>query len=165
VLTACLGLASCGGEKYSDLKQFVKEADALPRGRIPPLPDVKPYEPFTYDAYNLLDPFKPRKIEPPKGAGGTLQPDLARRKEPLEAYPLENLQMVGTLQQGKTTYALIKTPDNNLFRVKPGNYMGQNFGLIGEITESSIQLKEIVQDSAGDWTERTSNMTLIEEQK
>jgi type IV pilus assembly protein PilP len=161
----CLGLASCGGEKYSDLKQFVKESDNLPHGRIPPLPDVKPYEPFTYDAYNLLDPFKPRKIEPPKGAGGSLQPDLTRRKEPLEAYPLENLQMVGTLQQGKTTYALIKTPDNNLFRVKPGNYMGQNFGLIGEITESGIQLKEIIQDSTGDWTERTSNMTLIEEQK
>ncbi len=165
VLLMCLGLASCGGEKYSDLKQFVKESDNLPHGRIPPLPDVKPYEPFTYDAYNLLDPFKPRKIEPPKGAGGSLQPDLTRRKEPLEAYPLENLQMVGTLQQGKTTYALIKTPDNNLFRVKPGNYMGQNFGLIGEITESGIQLKEIIQDSTGDWTERTSNMTLIEEQK
>lgn len=165
LILACLGLASCGGEQYSDLKQFVKESDNLPRGRIPPLPDVRPYEPLAYDAYSLLDPFKPRKIEPPKGPGGGLQPDLTRRKEPLEAYPLENLRMVGTLQQNKATYALVKSPDNNLFRVKPGNYMGQNFGLIGEISESTIKLKEIVQDSAGDWTERVSTMTLVDEAK
>lgn len=160
---ACLGLASCGGEQDSDLKQFVTEADKLPRGRIPPLPDVKPYEPFNYDAYDLLDPFKPRKIEPPKSAGGGVQPDLTRRKEPLEAYPIENLRMVGNLQQSKTNFALVKSPDNNLFRVKTGNYMGQNFGLITEITESTIKLKEIVQDSAGDWTERVSTMTLVDE--
>ena len=161
---ACLGLASCGGEQYSDLRQFVKDSDNLPRGRIAPLPDVKPYEPFSYDAYNLVDPFKPRKIEPPKSAGGGgIQPDLTRRKEPLEAYPLEVLRMVGTLQQNKATFALVKSPDNNLFRVKLGSYMGQNFGLITEISESTIKLKEIIQDSGGDWTERISTMTLVDE--
>jgi len=160
----CMGLAACGGEQFSDLKQFVKDSDNLPHGRIAPLPEVKPYEPFTYDAYNLVDPFKPRKIEPPKTAGGGgIQPDLTRRKEPLEAYPLENLRMVGTLQQNKNNFALVKTPDNNLFRVKIGNYMGQNFGLITEISESTIKLKELVQDSSGDWTERLSTMTLIDE--
>ena len=163
-LVLCCGLAACGGEQYSDLRQFVKDSENLPHGRIPPLPDVKPYEPFTYDAYNLIDPFKPRKIEPPKSAaGGGIQPDLGRRKEPLEAYPLENLRMVGTLQQNKQTYALVKSPDNNLFRVKSGNYLGQNFGLITDISESSIKLKEIVQDSGGDWTERVSTLTLAEE--
>jgi type IV pilus assembly protein PilP len=161
---ACLALASCGGEQYSDLKQFVKESDNLPRGRIAPLPEVKPYEPFPYNAYDLTDPFKPRKLEPPKtAAGGGIQPDLTRRKEPLEAYPLENLRMVGTLHQNKVTYALVKSPDSNLFRVKAGNYVGQNFGLITDISESNIKLKEIVQDSGGDWTERISTMTLIEE--
>jgi len=163
-IVLCCGLAACGGEQYSDLRQFVKDSEKLPHGRIPPLPDVKPYEPFTYDAYNLIDPFKPRKIEPPKTqAGGGVQPDLARRKEPLEAYPLENLRMVGTLQQNKQTYALVKSPDNNLFRVKSGNYLGQNFGLITTISESTIKLKEIVQDSGGDWTERVSTLTLAEE--
>ena len=163
LVLAC-ALASCGGEQYSDLRQFVKDSENLPHGRIPPLPDVKPYEPFTYDAYNLVDPFKPRKIEPPKNAAaGGIQPDLNRRKEPLEAYPLENLRMVGTLQQNKQTFALVKSPDNNLFRVKSGNYLGQNFGLITEISESTIKLKEIVQDSGGDWTERVSTLTLTEE--
>jgi len=161
---ACLGLASCGGEQYSDLRQFVKNSDNLPRSQIPALPDVKPYEPFAYDAYDLVDPFKPRKIEPPKkAASGGLEPDLARRKEPLEAYPLENLRMVGTLQQNKTNYALLKSPDNNLFRVKPGNYIGPNFGLITAISESAIKLKEIVQDSTGNWAERESTIMLIDE--
>jgi type IV pilus assembly protein PilP len=159
----CFGLASCGSDRHSDLTQFVKDSDNLPHGRIEPLPDVKPYEPFTYDAYNLIDPFKPRKIEPPRSAGGGIQPDLTRRKEPLEAYPIENLRMVGMLQQNKANYALVKSPDNNLFRVKIGNYMGQNFGLITEISETTIKLKEIVQDSAGDWTERISTMNLVDE--
>ena len=160
---ACLGLASCGGEQYSDLRQFVKNSDNLPRSPIPALPEVQPYEPFAYDAYDLLDPFKPRKIEPPKKAAGGLEPDLARRKEPLEAYPLENLRMVGTLQQNKTNYALLKSPDNNLFRVKPGNYIGPNFGLITAISESAIKLKEIVQDGSGNWAERESTIMLIDE--
>ncbi|MDP2707124.1 MAG: pilus assembly protein PilP [Burkholderiales bacterium] len=163
-ILACLGLASCGGEQHSDLRQFVKDSDNLPHSPIPPLPDVKPYEPFAYDAYDLVDPFKPRKIEPPKkAAGGGLQPDVSRRREPLEAYPIENLRMVGTLQQGKTNYALVKSPDNNLFRVKPGNYLGQNFGLITAISESTIKLKEIVQDNTGDWAERESTLMLIDE--
>ena len=160
----CCGLASCSGEQYSDLRQFVQDSEKLPHGRLPPLPDVKPYEPFTYEAYNLVDPFKPRKIEPPKTAVGSgIQPDLTRRKEPLEAYPLESLRMVGTLQQNKATYALVKSPDNNVLTVKSGNYLGQNFGQITEISESTVKLKEIVQDSGGDWTERISTLTLTED--
>jgi type IV pilus assembly protein PilP len=166
VLFACLALAACGGEQHSDLKKFVKDSDNLPRGHIPPLPEVKPYEPFTYDAFNLTDPFKPRKIEPPKTAGaGGLQPDFNRRREPLEAYSLENLKMVGTLQQKKEIYALVKTPDNNLFRVKVGNYMGQNFGHITAISESDIKLKEIVQDSGGSWEEKAQTLQLQDEQQ
>lgn len=163
VALVCLLVGSCGGEQHSDLRQFVKESDNLPRGRIPPLPDVKPYEPFNYDAFNLVDPFKPRKIEPPKTQTGGIQPDQNRRKEPLEAYPLENLRMVGTLQQNRTHYALVKSPDNNLFRVRTGNYMGQNFGQVTEISESTIKLKELVQDSAGEWTERISTLNLVDE--
>lgn len=166
VLLGCLALAACGGEQHSDLKQFVKESDNLPRGRIPPLPEAKPYEPFSYDAFNLTDPFKPRKIEPPKTAAvGGLQPDFNRRREPLEAYSLENLKMVGTLQQKKDIYALVKTPDNNLFRVKAGNYMGQNFGRITAISESDIKLKEIVQDSGGSWEEKAQTLQLQDEQQ
>lgn len=165
ICIACslLALGGCSGEQHSDLRQFVKDSDNLPRGRIPPLPEVKPYEAFTYNAFDLLDPFVPRKIEPPKGtavAGGIKPPDPNRRKEPLEAYPLENLTMVGTLEQKHQFSALIKTPDKNLFRVSPGNFMGQNFGRITAITETEIKLKELVQDSGGAWKEEERTMLL-----
>jgi type IV pilus assembly protein PilP len=164
VLLVCALLAACSGEENSDLRRFVKESDKLPHGNIPPLPEMKPYEPFTYNAYDLTDPFKPRKIEPPKG-GGALAPDLNRRREPLEAYPLESLRMVGTLEQKKEMYALIRAPDNTLYRVKVGNYLGQNFGRIVGISESAVKIKEIVQDSAGNWEEKDQSLLLTEEQE
>jgi type IV pilus assembly protein PilP len=160
LMPLALGLASCGGGQFDDLEKFVKDSGQGMRGKVEPLPEVKPYEPFVYSAFEIPDPFKPRKLQPAKG--GANQPDLNRPKETLESYPLEGLKMVGTLQQNKATYALIKTPDNALYRVKPGNYMGQNFGLITKITDTEITLKEIVQDSAGDWTEKMSALPLQE---
>jgi type IV pilus assembly protein PilP len=160
---ALVVLGGCSSET-DELKQFVRESDkGLPR-RIEPLPAVKPFEPFTYEGFDLPDPFKPRKLTAPKegGAGGGVAPDLNRRKEPLEAFPLEQLKMVGTLSQGKDTYALVRA-DKTLYRVKKGNYMGQNFGLITDVTDNEIKLKEIVQDSAGDWAERASILPLLEE--
>jgi type IV pilus assembly protein PilP len=155
-------LGGCSSE-LDDLKSFVRDSEkGLPR-RIDPLPAVKPFEPFAYEGFDLPDPFKPRKLTPPKeGAAGGIAPDLNRRKEPLEAFPLEQLKMVGTLSQGKDTYAIVRA-DKTLYRVKKGNYMGQNFGIISDVTESEIKLKEIVQDSAGDWAERQSVLPLLEE--
>jgi type IV pilus assembly protein PilP len=150
------------------VQAWVKEQDNMPRPRIEPLPEVKPFEAFAYtaDKDGLLDPFRPRKIEAPKQtAGSGIRPDLNRPREPLEAYPLENLRMVGTLAQQREIFALIKTPDNNLFRVRKGNYLGQNFGVITQIDEGSVKLREIVQDGAGDWTERASTLQLQEEQE
>lgn len=163
-LGASLLVAGCGGEPYEDLKQFVEESNNLPRGRIEPLPEVKPYEPVAYNAFELSDPFRPRRAEQPKGGGG-LVPDLTRRKEALEAYPLDNLRMVGTLEQGRGIFALVRTPDNTLYRVRQGNYIGQNFGFITHITDSSVTLKEIVQDGTGDWSERVSTLQLLEEEQ
>jgi type IV pilus assembly protein PilP len=161
VPVALVVLGGCSSE-INELKQFVKESDkGLPR-KIEPLPAVKPFEPFTYEGFDLPDPFKPRKLSAPQGSAGGLAPDLNRRKEPLEAFPLEQLKMVGTLSQGKDTFALVRA-DKTLYRVKKGNYMGQNFGLITDVTESEIKLKEIVQDSAGDWAERQSALPLLEE--
>jgi type IV pilus assembly protein PilP len=164
VFIVCLGLPACSGEPHSDLRQFVQESENLPHGRVPALPEVKPYEPFTYAAFDLIDPFKPRKIEPPKnGAGAGVAPDLNRRREPLETYPLESLRMVGTLEQKKQIFALVKAPDNALFRVRTGNYVGQNFGRITDISEAAIKLKEITQDAGGNWEEKEQVLLLQEE--
>jgi type IV pilus assembly protein PilP len=148
----------------SELKQFVKESDkGLPR-KIEPLPAVKPFEPFTYEGFDLPDPFKPRKIEPTKGSS-RLAPDLTRRREPLEAYPLESLTMVGTLERGKGVYALVRTPEKDIYQVRAGNYMGQNFGVVTGISDGEVKLKELVQDGSGDWTERSSTLNLQADQR
>ena len=162
VTFALAALASGCSSDLDDLKQFVRESDKRVPPKIDPLPAVKPFEPFTYEGFDLPDPFKPRKLSAPKEGGGGLAPDLNRRKEPLEAFPLEQLKMVGTLAQGKDTYALVRA-DKTLYRVKKGNYMGQNFGLITDVNDNEIKLKEIVQDSAGDWAERQSVLPLLEE--
>src|SRR3989338_6712163 len=110
----------------------------------------------------LPDPFKPRKPDLRSGRGGINQPDLERPKEALEEFPLENLKMVGYLFQNKIGYAVIRAPDGKLHRVKAGNYIGLNFGLIKEVTEMEVIVKEVVQDSAGDWSDRVSSLQLLE---
>src|SRR5207249_6132448 len=109
-------------------------------------------------------PFKPRKRDPAK-CSDRLEQDLARRREPLEAYPLEALSMVGTLERGKGVYALVRTPEKDIYQVRPGNYMGQNFGVVTGITDSEVKLKELVQDGSGDWAERTSTLNLQPDQR
>lgn len=155
-----LGLSGCAGGSMEDLQSFVAETGKDLQGKIEPLPEVKIYEPFTYNAFDLPDPFKPRKLS--SGGGGGMQPDLARPKEPLESFSLETLKMVGALSKDGVIRAVIKTPDNAVYHVRKGNYVGQNFGLVTQISDSEVTLREIVQDSAGDWSERTSALLLQE---
>jgi len=156
---AALVVAACGGESHQDLRAWMADQGKNAKGRLEPLPQIRPYDPFTYNAYDLPDPFKPRKIEPSKGTS-KLAPDLARRREPLESYPLEALTMVGTLERGKGMFALVRTPEKDIYQIRAGNYMGQNFGVVTGITDSEIKLKELVQDGSGDWSERSSTLNL-----
>jgi type IV pilus assembly protein PilP len=156
-------LAGCGPSSHKDLVDWMNEQGKGVRGHLAPLPTIKPYEPFVYNDFDLPDPFKPRKIEPTKSDNtNKLAPDLNRRKEPLEAYPLESLSMVGTLEKGRTRYALVKTPDKDLYQVRQGMHMGQNYGVITDVTDTDIKLKELMQDGSGDWSERTSTLNLLQ---
>lgn len=157
-------LVGCGGEEFQDLRDFVKNAGSDMRGKIPPAPEVRPYEPFSYDnSTNLADPFKPRKPDLHAGGkSGLNQPDLDRPKEALEDFPLEALKMVGYLQQKNIGYAVIRAPDTKIYRVKAGNYLGMNFGKILDVQGAEVKIKEMVQDSSGDWTERMSTLQLVE---
>lgn len=157
-------LTGCGGEEFQDLRDFVKNSGADMRGKIEPPPEVKPYEPFIYNnEKNLPDPFKPRKPESRStDLTGMNQPDRDRPKEALEEFPLEGLKMVGYLYQGGVGFAVLRAPDGKLHRVKAGNHLGLNFGLIKEVNETEVIIKEMVQDSTGDWTERISNLQLLE---
>jgi type IV pilus assembly protein PilP len=162
-------LAACGGEQYGDLKQELATLTKDLRGRVDPLPQVKPYEPVPYKAEGEVDPFRPSRINVAAvggaGVGGTgKQPDMDRPREPLEAFPLESIRMVGTLSRNRETFGLVRA-GTNLFRVRKGNYMGQNFGVITGIDEGQISLKELIQEGGGDWVERTSALQLQEVKK
>lgn len=160
----CLLLHACGSDG-DDLERFMREAGQGARAKIQPLPEVQPYVAFEYNADGSLhDPFRPRKAAQANN-DDSLQPDLDRPKQPLEAYPLESLKFVGSIARGDRRHALIKTPDNTIHQLKVGNYAGQNFGIVTEITEGGVMLKEIVQDDmTGDWTERPASINLQEQQ-
>lgn len=170
LILACVAmLAACEGEQYSDLRKELNDMTKDLRGRVAPLPQVRPYEPVPYQAENEVDPFRPDRIEVAAtgGAGQASsgkQPDLDRPKEPLEAFPLESIQMVGSLTQGAETHGLVKAGPN-LYRVRKGNYMGQNFGVITGIDEVQISLKELIQEGSGEWIERASSLQLQEVRK
>jgi type IV pilus assembly protein PilP len=170
LLLTCFGvLAGCEGEQYSDLQNELNELTKDFRGKVDPLPQVRPYEPVAYQAEGEVDPFRPDRIEVAAVPGGApkvggKQPDLDRPKEPLEAFPLESIQMVGSLTQGGESFGLVKAGPN-LYRVRKGNYMGQNFGVITGIDEVQISLKELIQEGSGEWVERTSSLQLQEVKK
>ncbi|MDH4109452.1 MAG: pilus assembly protein PilP [Gammaproteobacteria bacterium] len=164
LLATATGLAACGGD-MDDLDSYINEVKARPGGRIEPLPEITPYEVFTYaaDGDGLRSPFVPDAPQAAPGAadGGT-RPDPDRSREFLEQFPLDTLRMVGTLQLGETYYGLVQDSDGLIHRVVPGNYMGQNDGRIVAISESEIQLVEIISDGIGGYLEREAAVGLTD---
>lgn len=155
-----IGLSACGGSG-DDLDQYINEVKARPGGRIEPLPEITPYEVFSYvaDVQGLRSPFRP---DTPQAAGGGSgpRPDVDRSREYLESFPLDTLGMVGTLSINNTNYGLVQTSDGLIHRVIPGNYMGQNDGRITEISDSEIALVEIISDGIGGYIERDAAVSL-----
>ena len=164
LLVSCLAIGGCADDQ-ENIQAWMSEQAAGMRGSVKPLPEIQPFQVVPYDAAALVEPFRGSRIEPErKGGGGGLRPDPDRRREPLEAYPLETLRMVGVLSQNNVAQALIQV-DKSLYRVKAGNYLGQDYGVITEVSESSVQLRELVEDLNGDWVERTSSLQLQERQE
>ncbi len=165
IVLAVSALAGCTSHDQSDLRAYVNEVKARKAGRIAPLPEVRSYESYTYNQEQLRDPFRLGKEEASvhsAGEAGGPQPDLTRNKEPLEAFPLDSLHYVGHLEQGGKIWAIITAPDGFVYRVQEGNYIGQNLGRITGITESDMQIKEIVPNGLGGWVERDATLSLSE---
>jgi type IV pilus assembly protein PilP len=161
LVAALLLLGGCSQDKFSDLREFMANAGATSQAPLEPLPEIKPQITYSYDPGDYPDPFQPRSLKQVKG-GSAFQPDLTRPKGPLEQFPLDGLRMVGTISKGGQKFALVRTPVNTLFRVKKGDYMGLNFGLVIGITDVSVDLRETVQDGVGDWTESNASLALQE---
>lgn len=161
IYTIILLLSACSGDQGDDLDHFMASAANDMSKSVQPLPEVLPYSPLQYNADGILtDPFKAKKAV---GRASSLQPNTNRPKEALEAFPLESLKYVGSMSKKNVTYALIRTPDNAVQQIKIGNYIGPNFGLVTQINEADIAIKEIIQDDlTGDWVERNASINLQE---
>lgn len=162
-LMMLIGMVSGCGRDMSDLEAYIAEVNARPGGRIEPLPVIRPYESFTYDAYDLRPPFTPDEpLVDDRRQGSGLRPDSQRTREFLEQFPLDTLSMVGTLTQEGTYYGLLQTQDTLVHRVTVGNYVGQNDGRIIAIDETEIRVVEIIPDGIGGYMERAATIGLGE---
>jgi type IV pilus assembly protein PilP len=155
-LAGTLFLAGCSGGQ-SDLQQWIEETKKKPGGRIAPLPEVKPYDSYTYNPAGMRSPFQPQG---PNAGNGGVRPVVRRNREFLEAFPLDTLRMVGTLKVGKNFYGLVQSRDGLVHRVQPGSYVGQNDGKITDITASKISVTEIIPDGLGSYIERPASLAL-----
>lgn len=159
-------LSACGNNDTSDLDSYIQSIKAKPKGAIEKLPEFKMPETYTYEPDVLRDPFKPiNEPDPQQDAGnyaGGLRPDFHRRKEELEAFPLDALKMVGTVVMNAKLWGLVKATDKTIHRVQVGNYMGKNFGKIIQISPDKIELIEIVPDRPGTWREQQTTLALAE---
>ena len=160
-------LTACGNSDFSDLNRYILSVKSRPKGSIEKLPEVKTIDPFVYKTDVLRDPFKP--VEHPEqqqgigtAIGNGLRPDFQRRKEELEAFPLDALKMVGTVVMKSKLWGLVKATDGTIHRVQVGNYMGKNFGKIIRIGTDKIELTEIVPDKPGTWREQQTLIALTE---
>ena len=164
LIVFAVAAGGCAEKSIDDLHNFTKNARVGKKPRVEPLPRIPPHETFVYTASELTDPFSSgnlrRKKAPPTTGG--LEPDTTRRKEPLEQFPLDAITMVGTLSRDKTAWAILRAPDGTVHRAQRGNYVGQSFGVITNVTEEKTELKELVRGATNNWVEREATITIIQ---
>jgi len=166
MLAGLLGfLAGCEGETQ-ELQEWMDQQRREVRPSVQPLAPPKKFDPVPYANAQQVDPFSNQKLtvalkQEARQPSSLLAAEMNRRKDPLEAFPLDSMSMVGSVSRAGTPLALLRV-DNLLYQVKPGDYLGQNFGRITRITETELALREVVQDAAGEWIERTVTLQLQE---
>ncbi|GMR18590.1 MAG: pilus assembly protein PilP [Gammaproteobacteria bacterium] len=163
VLCMVAVLSGCADDGLSDLRQFVKDAHADRKPKVEPIPEVKTHEVFAYASAEGIDPFgvfnlRPRGTKSARYEG----PNLRRRKEPLEEYPLDALKMVGTITRRNQSWVIIQAPDGTVHRAQVGNHLGQNFGEVTGINEEKVELVETIQNPLGDWIKRDASISIEE---
>lgn len=163
---AATALLSACGSNQDELQVWMDQARQNVRPNVQPLAAPQKFDPEAYAGQDGLDPFSTQKLtgalrQEARQPNSTVAAELNRRKEPLEAFPLDAMSMVGSVNKKGQPFALLRV-DNLLYQVKSGDYIGQNYGRILKITETEITLREIVQDAAGEWIERPTTLQLQE---
>jgi type IV pilus assembly protein PilP len=157
-------LAACSDSDVKEVKDWMEQVRREAKPQVKPIDEPKTFIPFAYTARDAVDPYSPNKLlaELARAAAKSnnpFKPDMDRRKELLENYPLDNFTMVGVMQKAGINYALLQQ-DRAVHQVRVGQHIGQNFGLVTSVTEDTINIKEVVQDAAGEWVERQSKLEL-----
>lgn len=160
LVLAALLLSGCDRSGIQELRSYVDQVRARPPGPIEPLPEIQPVDSFVFEPGGRRDPFVMDTQTAAAGKDNGLAPDPRRPKEELEGCPLDSLRMVGTVQQQETRWALVRTREGLVYRVRVGNYLGMNNGQIVDITDEAIRLTEIVSEIPGDWRERSATLAL-----
>lgn len=164
-LLFCMCLVGCNvGDGFSDLRAYLDQVKATPKGAIEPLPKFQAYEAFTYSAAALRNPFQPPiKVELVRREKGSkeIKPDESRVKQFLEGFNIETFEMVGTLKDERGSFALVKGA-GGVHRIQVGDFLGRNHGRIILIDEAKIDVMEIVPDGEGGWLERPRTLPLKE---
>jgi type IV pilus assembly protein PilP len=171
-ISTALLITACGQSGQEEIQEWMNQQRAVTKPKVDPIPEPKKFTPQAYTQEGVTDPFSNLKLTQAlkrESAQSTsnaalVAPELARRKEPLEAFPLDTMKMVGTLSKEGKPVALLKV-DNLLYQVRPGNYLGLNYGKIVKVDETELVLREIVQDAAGEWIERKATLQLQERSK
>ncbi len=160
LLCALALLASGCGQDTSDLEAFATEVRSRPTATIEPIPEIRSYTPYTYRAQDRREPFAPTVDTREAVAQSTsdLRPDTNRSLEPLEAFPLDALRMVGTITAQGVPHALIHAPDGVVYRLTRGNHLGQNYGEIVAVTDTGVEITEIVPDGMGGYRKRSASI-------
>ena len=156
-----LSLSGCFFGEEDDLQRYIEEVKARSGSPIEPIPEIKPYVRFIYPGHEL-NPFDPKILapDPAQEVGSTVKPDPNRLPEFLESFPLDSLQMVGTVNQGGEPWALIKIPDGAVHRAKVGNYLGKNYGKINKIEDTKVIVAEMVENGFGGYKEQEASIAL-----
>lgn len=164
VLLASTLLVGCESSDLSDLHAYVAEVKSRQKSTVSPLPEIKPATPFVFNPENFRDPFGVAEHEENQETmeDNGLRPDMNRPKEELEAYALDSLRMVGTLESGKVLWGLVKAPDGTIHRVKAGNYLGKNYGKVVSVSADRIDLVEIIAEGTKAWREKPASIALAE---
>ena len=165
-------LTACGSSSRDELSQWMAEQKAQTQPQIKPVVPPKPYKPENYKPATEPDPFSKQKLilvlnkdtNQSVASGALIAPELARRKEPLEEFPLDTMTLVGSMVRDKQSVALVKVGPL-LYQVRKGDHLGQNYGRVVKIDENEVVLREIVQDAIGEWIERSASLLLQERSK
>jgi len=165
-IALALGLITgCGDREHADLQLFMEDAKSQPVGEIEPLPTFRPYQTFRYSAIALRSPFDmPLSAIAKEDSSGKLavEPDENRKKEYLEGFNFSSFSLVGVLDQGGTTWSLVDDGDGGVHRITIGNYLGKNHGKITGVSDTRMEVLEIVPDGKGGWVERPRTLALKE---